>query len=257
MAAGVGGQLPDPAPAGAPCAERDVSVTHGLRQAELATVDELTRPSRCARPRPPTRGLAGNPGQGPRHARPCGGTMVEQGIDMTQLRAHEGEPQSGEPQPGGLRWPRPASSPPGWTRAGYPQTWLAAGSASRRCGRGPWATCRWVARARRLPARSRLPGRRHPGRRADPADQAGRARRLLQGPGHVRDPLAGRDGGRFHRTRPPRRLAQRLVYLSRTTGLYRKGSLLFGLYEGRRALAAARCWSKARWTRPVGERGRA
>ena len=89
-----------------------------------------------------------------------------------------GELQRADPLPGdrclaGSRWPRPVSSPPGWPAAGYPPTWPDAGSANRCCGRGPWATPRLA--GARSPTYLRdlgYGGRRHPGRRAGPADQA-------------------------------------------------------------------------------------
>ena len=160
---------------------------------------------------------------------------------MTQLQADRGEPQppSGEPQPGGL-----TLAAARFFAARLAASWVPGYLAGRGFGEQalrPWtvgyAPAAWHALAD-SPARSRLRRRRHRGRRAGPADQARRAHRLLQGPGHVRDPLAGRDARRLHRTRPPRRPARPAYLNSRTTGLYRKGSLLFGLYEGRRALAA-------------------
>ena len=157
---------------------------------------------------------------------------------MTQLRAHEGEPHPGEPQPGGV-----TLAAARFFAARLAASWVPGYLAGRGFGEQtlrPWtvgyAPAGWHALA------SHLRELGYP----DAAIQAsGLARRTRRG-GLVdffRDramfgirwpdgTLAGFTGRARPGGPPP-------AYLnSRTTGLYRKSSLLFGLYEGRRALAA-------------------
>ncbi len=157
---------------------------------------------------------------------------------MTQLRAADGEPQSGVSQPGGLTLAGArffaaqlaASWVPGylagrgfgeqmlrrWTVGYAPAGWHALADFLRGLGYSDAAI-----QAAGLARRTR------PGTLVDFfRDRAMFGIRRLDGT------LAGFTG----RARPG---GTQPVYLnSRTTSLYRKGSLLFGLYEGRRALAA-------------------
>ena len=124
---------------------------------------------------------------------------------MTQLEAQPGKPRPGEP---------PASEPPagGLTLAAarffatrLAGSWVPAYLAGRGFGEQalrPWtvgyAPAGW--RVLTVHLRDLGYGDRHPGCRAGPANQARRARRLLQGPGHVRDPLvAGLPSGQVAR----------------------------------------------------------
>jgi DNA primase len=162
---------------------------------------------------------------------------------MTQLAAQAGEPQlsepePGEPQPGGL-----TLAAARFFAARLAASWVPAYLAGRGFGEQalrPWtvgyAPAAWRALATHL---------RGLGYGAAAITAAGLARRTGRGAlvDFFRDramfgirwpdgTLAGFTG----RARPG---GVQPVYLnSRTTGLYHKGSLLFGLYEGRRALAA-------------------
>jgi len=157
---------------------------------------------------------------------------------MTQLRAHEGEPHPGEPQPGGV-----TLAAARFFAARLPASWVPGYLAGRGFGDQalrPWtvgyAPAGWHALATHL---------RELGYPEAAIQAAGLARRTRRGAlvdffrdramFGVRWPdgtLAGFTGRARPGGPPP-------VYLnSPTTGLYRKGSLLFGLYEGRRALAA-------------------
>jgi DNA primase len=157
---------------------------------------------------------------------------------MTQLQAQPGEPRPGEPQPGGL-----TLAAARFFAARLAASWVPGYLAGRGFGEQmlrPWtvgyAPAGWYALAAHL---------RELGYGDAAIQAAGLARRTRRGAlvdvfrdramFGVRWPdgtLAGFTG----RARPG---GGRPVYLnSRTTGLYHKGSLLFGLYEGRRALAA-------------------
>ena len=157
---------------------------------------------------------------------------------MTQLRAADGEPQSGEPQPGGL-----TLAAARFFAARLAASWVPGYLAGRGFGEQelrPWtvgyAPAGWHALADFL---------RDLGYSDAAIQAAGLARRTR--PGTLVDFFRDRamfgirwpDGtlaGFTGRARPG---GTQPVYLnSRTTSLYRKGSLLFGLYEGRRALAA-------------------
>jgi DNA primase len=162
---------------------------------------------------------------------------------MTQLQAGQGEPQPGEPQPGE---PQPGGLTLAAARffaARLAASWVPGYLAGRGFGEQalrPWtvgyAPAAWHALADCL---------RDLGYGDAAIASAGLARRTRRGAltDFFRDramfgiywpdgTLAGFTG----RARPG---GARPAYLnSRTTGLYRKGSLLFGLYEGRRALAA-------------------
>src|SRR6516165_11147865 len=159
---------------------------------------------------------------------------------MTQLRAHEGEPHPGEPQPGGVTL---AAARFFATRlaASWVPGYLAGRGFSEPALR-PWTVGYAPAGWHSLATHLRELG--YP----DAAIQAsGLARRTRRG-GLVdffRDramfgirwpdgPLACFSG----RARPGAAQPGPVYLNSRTTGLYHKGSLLFGLYEGRRALAA-------------------
>ena len=156
---------------------------------------------------------------------------------MTQLQAQPGESRPGEPQPGGL-----TLAAARFFAARLAASWVPRYLAGRGFGDQmlrPWTVGYAPAGWHALAAHLRELGY------GDAAIQAaGLARRTRRGAlvdvfrdramFGVRWPdgtLAGFTG----RARP----GGRPVYLnSRTTGLYHKGSLLFGLYEGRRALAA-------------------
>ena len=162
---------------------------------------------------------------------------------MIQLQAGQGEPQPGEPQPGE---PQPGGLTLAAARffaARLAASWVPGYLAGRGFGEQalqPWtvgyAPAAWHALADCL---------RDLGYGDAAIASAGLARRTRRGAltDFFRDramfgiywpdgTLAGFTG----RARPG---GARPAYLnSRTTGLYRKGSLLFGLYEGRRALAA-------------------
>ncbi len=162
---------------------------------------------------------------------------------MTQLQADQGEPQPGEPHPGE---PQPGGLTLAAARffaARLAASWVPGYLAGRGFGEQalrPWtvgyAPAAWHALADCL---------RDLGYGDAAIASAGLARRTRRGAltDFFRDramfgiywpdgTLAGFTG----RARPG---AARPAYLNtRTTGLYRKGSLLFGLYEGRRALAA-------------------
>ena len=157
---------------------------------------------------------------------------------MTQLQAQPGESRAGEPQPGGL-----TLAAARFFAARLAASWVPRYLAGRGFGDQmlrPWTVGYAPAGWHALAAHLRELGY------GDAAIQAaGLARRTRRGAlvdvfrdramFGVRWPdgtLAGFTG----RARPG---GGRPVYLnSRTTGLYHKGSLLFGLYEGRRALAA-------------------
>src|SRR5690242_9266159 len=157
---------------------------------------------------------------------------------MNQLRARAGQPPSGEPEPGGL-----TLAAARFFAARLASSWVPGYLAGR--GFGEQALRAWTvgyAPAGWHALASHLRDLGYP----DAAIQAsGLARRTRRGAlvDFFRDramfgirwpdgTLAGFTG----RARPG---GPQPVYLnSRTTGLYRKGSLLFGLYEGRRALAA-------------------
>jgi DNA primase len=157
---------------------------------------------------------------------------------MTQLQADQGEPRPGEPQPGGL-----TLAAARFFAARLAASWVPGYLAGRGFGEQalrPWtvgyAPAAWHALADCL---------RDLGYGDAAIASAGLARRTRRGAltDFFRDramfgiywpdgTLAGFTG----RARPG---GARPAYLNgRTTGLYRKGSLLFGLYEGRRALAA-------------------
>jgi DNA primase len=159
---------------------------------------------------------------------------------MTQLRAHEGEPQSGEPQPGGL-----TLAAARFFAARLDASWVPGYLAGRGFGEQalrPWtvgyAPAGWHALA------DCLRGLGYP----DAAIQAaGLTRRTRRGAlvDFFRDRAMfgirwpdGTMAGFTGRARPGAGQPGPVYLNSRTTGLYRKGSLLFGLYEGRRALAA-------------------
>jgi DNA primase len=159
---------------------------------------------------------------------------------MNQLRARAGQPPSGEPEPGGL-----TLAAARFFAARLAASWVPGYLAGRGFGEQmlrPWtvgyAPAGWHALA------THLRGLGYP----DAAIQAaGLARRTRRG-GLVdffRDramfgirwpdgTLAGFTG----RARPGAAQPGPVYLNGRTTGLYHKGSLLFGLYEGRRALAA-------------------
>jgi len=157
---------------------------------------------------------------------------------MTQLQSDQGEPRPGEPQPGGL-----TLAAARFFAARLAASWVPGYLAGRGFGERalrPWtvvyAPAAWHALADCL---------RDLGYGDAAIASAGLARRTRRGAltDFFRDramfgvywpdgTLAGFTG----RARPG---GAGPAYLnSRTTGLYRKGSLLFGLYEGRRALAA-------------------
>jgi len=157
---------------------------------------------------------------------------------MTQLQADQGEPWPGEPQPGGL-----TLAAARFFAARLAASWVPGYLAGRGFGEQvlrPWtvgyAPAAWHALADCL---------RDLGYGDAAIASAGLARRTRRGAltDFFRDramfgvywpdgTLAGFTG----RARPG---GAGPAYLNgRTTGLYRKGSLLFGLYEGRRALAA-------------------
>src|SRR5690242_20420276 len=159
---------------------------------------------------------------------------------MNQLRARAGQPPSGEPEPGGL-----TLAAARFFAARLAASWVPGYLAGRGFGEQmlrPWtvgyAPAGWHALA------THLRGLGYP----DAAIQAaGLARRTRRGAlvDFFRDramfgirwpdgTLAGFTG----RTRPGGSRPGPVYLNSRTTGLYHKGSLLFGLYEGRRALAA-------------------
>jgi DNA primase len=157
---------------------------------------------------------------------------------MTQVEAQLGELQPGEPQPGGL-----TLAAARFFAARLAASWVPAYLAGR--GFGEQALRAWTvgyapAGWRLLTAHLRELGY------GDAAIQAaGLARRTRRGTlvDFFRDRAMfgihwpdGTVAGFTGRARPAG--AQPVYLNSRTTGLYRKGSLLFGLYEGRRALAA-------------------
>jgi hypothetical protein len=142
--------------------------------------------------------------------------------------------------PAGSRWPRPVSSRPGWPAAGFPPTWPDRGFGEQVLR--PWTVGYAPAGWRVLTAHLRDLGY------GDAAIQAaGLARRTRRGAliDFFRDRAMfgirwpdGTVAGFTGRARPGGGQAGPVYLNSRTTGLYRKGSLLVGLYEGRRVLAA-------------------
>jgi DNA primase len=159
---------------------------------------------------------------------------------MTQLQAQPGAPRPGEPQPGGL-----TLAAARFFAARLAASWVPAYLAGRGFGEQalrPWTVGYAPAGWRALTDCLRDLGY------GDAAIQAaGLARRTRRGalvdffrdramlgvrwPDGTLAGFTGRAGPGGARPGP--------VYLnSRTTGLYHKGSLLFGLYEGRRKLAA-------------------
>src|SRR5258707_3754587 len=174
---------------------------------------------------------------------------------MTQLEAQPGEPQPGDAQPGDAQ---PGDAQPGVPRPGgltldaarfcaacLAASWVPAYLAGRGFGEQalrPWTVGYAPAGWRALIAHLRDLGY------GDAVIQAaGLARRTRRGAlvDFFRDramfgirwpdgTLAGFTG----RARPGGRRPAPVYPNSRTTGLYRKGSLLFGPYEGRRALGA-------------------
>src|SRR5436309_4038633 len=179
---------------------------------------------------------------------------------MTQLKAQPSEPHPGVPLPG---QPRSAGSLPGEPVLGGPipggltlaaarffaarlvGSWVSAYLAGRGFGEQalrPWTVGYAPAGWRVLTAYLRDLGY------GDAAIQAaGLARRTRRGAlvdffrGRAMFGIRWPDGtvaGFTGRARPGGGRAGPVYLNSRTTGLYRKGSLLFGLYEGRRALAA-------------------
>jgi DNA primase len=189
---------------------------------------------------------------------------------MTQLEAQPSEPRPGEPRPGeprpGEPWPGeplPGGPLPGGPLPGGPLpggltlaaarffaarlagSWVPAYLAGRGFGEQalrPWTVGYAPAGWRVLTAHLRDLGY------GDAAIQAaGLARRTRRGAlvDFFRDRAIfgirwpdGTVAGFTGRARPGGGQAGPVYLNSRTTGLYRKGSLLFGLYEGRRALAA-------------------
>src|SRR5436190_16706183 len=174
---------------------------------------------------------------------------------MTQLKAQPGEPRPGDPGPGELQRgePLPGEPLPGgltlaaarFFAARLPGSWVPAYLAGRGFGEQalrPWTVGYAPAGWRALTDCLRDLGY------GDAAIQAaGLARRTRRGAlvDFFRDramlgvrwpdgTLAGFTG----RARPGGARPGPVYLNSRTTGLYHKGSLLFGLYEGRRALAA-------------------
>ena len=164
---------------------------------------------------------------------------------MAQLQARAGEPQPGEPEPGE---PQPGGLTLAAARffaARLPASWVPGYLAGRGFGDQalrPWtvgyAPAGWHALATHL---------RDLGYPEAAIQAAGLARRTRRGAlvdffrdramFGVRWPdgtLAGFTG----RARPGATQPGPVYLNSRTTGLYHKSSLLFGLYEGRRALAA-------------------
>jgi DNA primase len=179
---------------------------------------------------------------------------------MTQLKAQPSEPHPGQPLPGE---PRPGEPLPGRPLPGEPipggltlaaarffaarlaGSWVPAYLAGRGFGEQalrPWTVGYAPAGWRVLTAHLRDLGY------GDAAIQAaGLARRTRRGAlvDFFRDRAMfgirwpdGTVAGFTGRARPGGGRAGPVYLNSRTTGLYRKGSLLFGLYEGRRALAA-------------------
>src|SRR5437764_5812430 len=178
---------------------------------------------------------------------------------MTQLKAQPSEPHPGAPLPG---QPLPAGSRPGEPILGEPipggltlaaarffatrlvGSWVPAYLAGRGFGEQPlrpWTVGYAPAGWRVLTTHLRDLGY------GDAAIQAaGLARRTRRGAliGFFRDRSMfgirwpdGTVAGFTGRARPGGGRAGPVYLNSRTTGLYRKGSLLFGLYEGRQALA--------------------
>lgn len=159
---------------------------------------------------------------------------------MAQLRAHAGRSQPGEPEPGGL-----TLAAARFFAARLAASWVPGYLAGRGFGDQtlrPWtvgyAPAGWHALATYL---------RDLGYPDTAIQAAGLARRTRRGAlvDFFRDramfgirwpdgTLAGFTG----RARPGAAQPGPVYLNSRTTGLYHKGSLLFGLYEGRRALAA-------------------
>ena len=174
---------------------------------------------------------------------------------MTQLKAQPGKPRPGDPLPGELQR---ADPPPGDPLAGgltlaaarffaarLAGSWVPAYLAGRGFGEQalrPWTVGYAPAGWRMLTVHLRDLGY------GDTAIQAaGLARRTRRGVlvDFFRDRAMfgirwpdGTVAGFTGRARPGGSRPGPVYLNSRTTGLYRKGSLLFGLYEGRRALAA-------------------
>jgi len=159
---------------------------------------------------------------------------------MTQVEARPGEPQPGEPQPGDL-----TLAAARFFAARLTASWVPAYLAGR--GFGEQALRAWTvgyapAGWRLLTAHLRELGY------GDAAIQAaGLARRTRRGAlvDFFRDRAMfgirwpdGTVAGFTGRARPGGGRPGPVYLNTRTTGLYHKGSLLFGLYEGRRALAA-------------------
>jgi DNA primase len=179
---------------------------------------------------------------------------------MTQLKAQPGQLQPGQPQPG---QPQPGQPRPGGPPASEPLpggltlaaarffaarlagSWVPAYLAGR--GFGEQALRLWTVGYAPAGWRVLTVHLRDLGYGDTAIQAAGLARRTRRGVlvDFFRDramfgirwpdgTLAGFTG----RARPGGSRAGPVYLNSRTTGLYRKGSLLFGLYEGRRALAA-------------------
>ena len=158
---------------------------------------------------------------------------------MRQLQAREDEPRPGESQPGGL-----TLAAARFFAARMAGSWVPAYLAGRGFGEQalrPWtvgyAPAGWCALAAHL---------RDLGYPDAAIQAAGLARRTRRGAlvDFFRDRAMfgirwpdGTVAGFTGRARPGGGQAGPVYLNSRTTGLYRKGSLLFGLYEGRRALA--------------------
>jgi DNA primase len=159
---------------------------------------------------------------------------------MNQLRAREGQPPSGEPEPGGL-----TLAAARFFAAGLAASWVPGYLAGRGFGEQmlrPWtvgyAPAGWHALA------THLRGLGYPDAAIQAAGLARRTRRgalvdffrdrAMFGVHGPEGALAGFTG----RARPGAGQPGPVYLNGRTTGLYHKGSLLFGLYESRRALAA-------------------
>src|SRR5690349_22252365 len=164
---------------------------------------------------------------------------------MAQLQAQAGEPQPGErepgePQPGGL-----TLAAARFFAARLAASWVPGYLAGR--GFGDQALRLWTvgyAPAGWHSLATHLRGLGYPDAAIQAAGLAGRTRRgalvdffrdrAMFGIRWPDGTLAGFTG----RARPGGARPGPVYLNSRTTGLYHKGSLLFGLYEGRRALAA-------------------
>jgi len=159
---------------------------------------------------------------------------------MTQLEAQPGEPRPGEPLPGGL-----TLAAARFFAARLAGSWVPAYLAGR--GFGEQALCLWTVGYAPAGWRVLTVHLRDLGYGDGAIQAAGLARRTRRGVlvDFFRDRAMfgirwpdGTLAGFIGRARPGGSRPGPVYLNSRTTGLYRKGSLLFGLYEGRRALAA-------------------